>query len=63
MTPQWLYAIWRGQRPKVLYDLKADPEQERDVSAKYPDVVKRLHRHVAAHLKRQGMEEQLLEHV
>ncbi|MBM3477363.1 MAG: hypothetical protein FJX75_29185 [Armatimonadetes bacterium] len=62
MTPQWLYAVWRGQRPKVLYDLKADPEQRKDVSAKYPDVVKRLHRHLAAHLKRQGMEEQLGEY-
>jgi len=62
MTPQWLYAIWRGQRPKVLYDLRSDPEQKRDASRRRPEVVKRLHRHLAAYLKRQGMEDQLGEY-
>jgi arylsulfatase A-like enzyme len=63
MTPQWLYATWRGQRPRVLYDLKADPEQKKDVSVKCPEIVKRLRRHLGAYLKRQGMEEQLGEYV
>ena len=62
MTPKWLYAVWRGQRPKVLHDLRADPEQKKDVSAKNPQVVARLHKHVAAHLKRQGMEDLLGEY-
>ncbi len=55
MTPQWMYAAWRGQRPKVLHDLKSDPDQVRDVAASNPDVVKRLHKKVIAHLRRQQL--------
>ena len=57
MTPGWMYAVWRGQRPRCLYDLHADPHQEKDVAAGRPEVVKRLHRHVERHLRRHGLEE------
>ena len=59
MTPKWMYAVWRGQRPKALYDLRADPEQKKDVSSKNPEVVARLHKHIAKYLNRQGLEELL----
>jgi len=62
MAPGWMYAVWRGQRPKVLYDLKTDPEQRRDVSPKRADICKRLHKHIAAFLKRQGMGDLLPEY-
>lgn len=62
MTPQWMYAVWRGQRPKVLYDLREDPAQKRDVSAKHPEVVARLHRHIEKYLRRQGMDALLEEY-
>ena len=62
MTPEWFYAIWRGHRPKVLYDLKSDPNQTKDVSAKHPQVVARLHDHLRAYLRRQEMEDLIEEY-
>ena len=62
MTPQWLYAVWRGQRPKVLHDLKEDADQKKDASGAHPAVVERLHKHVKKHLRRQGMEELIPEY-
>lgn len=62
MTPQWMYAVWRGQRSPLLFDLKADPEQKRNVYSRHPQVVAKLHRHLAAYLKRQGMEEMMAEY-
>jgi arylsulfatase A-like enzyme len=56
MTARWLYAVWRGQRPKALYDLRSDPAQRRDVARSHPEVVAKMHRHVVAHLRRQGLE-------
>jgi len=56
MTPQWMYAVWRGQRSRLLYDLKADPHQKKDVSGTQPDVADRLYGHVVKYLKRQGLE-------
>jgi len=57
MTPDWLYAVWRGQRPQVLYDLNSDPEQKRDVSSKHPEVVAKLHNRLKAYLRRQDLED------
>jgi arylsulfatase A-like enzyme len=57
MTARWLYAVWRGQRPPVLYDLKEDPQQTRNVLSEHPQVVARMQRWVAAHLHRQGLDE------
>lgn len=59
MTPRWMYAVWRGHREPLLHDLQADPDQSRNVIADYPQVAQRLHRHVVAHFRRQGLEEQL----
>lgn len=56
MTRRWLYAVWRGQRGPVLYDLSTDPEQKRNVHREHPQVAARMHRHVRAHLERQGLE-------
>jgi len=63
MTSRWMYAIWRGQRAKVLYNLKEDPEQKRNVSSQNPEVVTRLHKHVTRYLKRQGLDELVDEYV
>ena len=57
MTPRWMYAVWRGQRPPVLYDLKADPHQTKNVLSKHPQVVARMARCVEAYLHQQGLEE------
>ncbi len=57
VTPRWLYAIWRGQRPKVLYDLQADPQQSKDVSSECPEVVEQLHQQIVTYLRRQGLDE------
>ncbi len=62
MTARWLYAVWRGQRPPVLYDLKEDPQQTRDVLSDYPQVVARMQRCVAAHLRQQELEELVQEY-
>jgi arylsulfatase A-like enzyme len=62
MTRRWMYAVWRGQRPPVLYDLEADPEQRRDVYEEHPRVVARMERHVEAYLRQQGLEELLEEY-
>ena len=56
MTDHWLYAVWRGQRPRVLYDLRNDPKQTRNVAGSHPRVVTRLHQYVEAHLRRQGLD-------
>lgn len=44
-------------RARHLYDLKADPEQKKDVSAKHLGVVARLHKHIERHLRRQCLDE------
>ncbi len=62
MTPQWMYATWRGHRDPVLYNLQTDPEQRANVCADNPDVVSQLRSHLAAHLERQGMGEMLAEY-
>jgi len=46
----------------VLYDLKADPKQSRDVHGKHPEVVRKLRTHLRKHLERQGMGEMLEEY-
>jgi len=56
MTPRWCYAVWRGRRAPLLYDLKADPEQKRNLMAKHPQIAARMHLHVLAHLRQQGLE-------
>jgi len=56
MTPRWLYAVWRGQRSPVLYDLKEDPHQTRDVLSAHPQVVARMQRSVEAYLCQQGLD-------
>ena len=63
MTKQHMYATWRGQREAALYDLRADPDQKKNIAVKHPDVVARLHRHVAKYLERQGMAGMLDEYV
>lgn len=62
MTPQWLYAAWRGHRAPVLLDLQADPRQKHNLHDKYPDVVQKMRRVLHSYLKRQGMEEMLKEY-
>jgi arylsulfatase A-like enzyme len=57
MTPRWLYAVWRGHRPPVLYDLKDDPHQTRDVLSEHPQALARMRRCVEAYLCQQGLEE------
>jgi arylsulfatase A-like enzyme len=56
MTPRWMYAVWRGQRSPVLYDLKGDPHQTRDVFSEHPQVAARMQRCVEAYLCQQGLE-------
>ena len=63
MTQKWMYATWRGQRDPLLYDMRTDPEQKRNVYAKHPKVVSLLHKHVARHLERQGLDGILDEYV
>jgi arylsulfatase A-like enzyme len=55
MTARWLYAAWRGQRAPILYDLKEDPRQTKDVLAEHPQVAARMQRCVEAHLDQQGL--------
>ena len=62
MTKQWMYTTYRGQRGPVLYGLKADPKQSRDVHGKHPEVVRKLRTHLRKHLERQGMGEMLEEY-
>lgn len=62
MTQRWLYAVWRGQRAPLLYDLRDDPEQSRDVLPTHPQVVARMQRCVAAHLDQQGLADLLPEY-
>jgi len=54
---KWSFSIWRGQRPAALFDLKADPDQKRDVARKNPSVVKRLHRQLFGFLDEVGAPE------
>jgi len=60
ISDRWLYAVWQGQRPRALYDLRSDPAQKRNVAEKKPDVVKRLHREAMSGLARMGANEEFL---
>ena len=56
MNDRWIYTVWRGQvRPRSLIDLRADPLAKKNIAAKQPAVVKRLHREIVQFMKRQGM--------
>ncbi len=61
MTGKWLYAVWRGQREPVLYDMRADRLLRRNVLARNPAVVKRLHGAIVKFMRRQGIAEELIE--
>ncbi len=61
MTGKWLYAVWRGQREPVLYDMRADRLLRRNVLARNPAVVKRLHGAIVKFMRRQGIGEELIE--
>jgi len=57
MTRRWSYAVWRGQRRAVLYDLRDDPWQTRNVFSEHPAVATRMRRFVKAYLRHQGLED------
>lgn len=46
---------WRLINGRELYDIQADPSQKKDVSADYPDVVRRLRREYEKHWDRCGL--------
>ncbi|HYF00223.1 MAG TPA: arylsulfatase, partial [Planctomycetota bacterium] len=43
-----LWKQWRFLEDKALYDVKADPHQDRDVAADHPEVVARMRAHLDA---------------
>jgi arylsulfatase A-like enzyme len=55
MTAEWLYAVWRGERPCCLFDLQADPSCTQDLAALRPDVVADLHGVLAEFLRGQAL--------
>ena len=60
LTPRWLYAVWPGQRPPCLYDLREDAEQKRNVVSRNAAVTKRLHAAIVRFLRRQKLDEGLI---
>lgn len=57
---RWSLQYAGGNWPAELYDLEADPCQERNVIAEYPDQAKRLHEEHVAYLEELGMSEERL---
>jgi len=57
ITDRWLYAVWRGERPAALYDLRNDPNCVKNALAKEPSAARMLHDKIAAFVRQQGMSE------
>ncbi|MBC8443225.1 hypothetical protein H8D79_00715 [PVC group bacterium] len=58
MTDRWVYTVWQNSaREPSLLDLKSDPVAKKNVYAKNPAVVKRLHRAIVQFMRKQGLDE------
>ncbi len=58
---RWSFACWRGQRPPALYDLKADPNQERNLAPDEPETVRKMHGVLLKMLSELEVEQERLE--
>ncbi|MCX7012956.1 MAG: sulfatase [Candidatus Sumerlaeota bacterium] len=59
-TARWMYSAWSKVRPPVLYDLENDPACRKDVVKKEPKAARQMHNLLAAHLRRQGMSDDVI---
>jgi len=56
MADRWVYTVWQNRvREPSLIDLKCDPDAKKNVHAKNPAVVKRLHRAIVQFMAKQGL--------
>jgi len=58
---RWLYASWSGSRPCKLFDRRTDPNITKNVAAKHPDVVARLHRTLVKDLRQAGASDEYVQ--
>jgi len=62
INERWVYAVWRGEdQPPMLFDRKRDPYLRRNIAAKNPDIVRRLHRELLKFIKSAQADEAYLE--
>jgi arylsulfatase A-like enzyme len=60
MTGRWVYTVWRGLRPPSLIDLRSDAQARRNVLARHPAVVRRLHRRIVDFMRAQEIDDDLV---
>ena len=60
MDGEWMYTVWRGQRPPSLINLRENPDADRNVLDQRPEVAKKLHRAVVRFVRGQGINEEFI---
>lgn len=60
INSKWIYAVWQGQRERLLLDLTEDPEAKRDVAKRLPAMADELHGKAMDWLRKLGATEGFL---